>query len=213
MFGNQRTISKLKDARRLVIGKAVQAKKERNYKEKIRWELRREYIKKQIDEIEGVNKFSNRVFISYSKSSGEIQYQLVKKMLEKNEFEVTTGFDPIEKDEGIILKRVIKQLKSSSFYIGILTREEEVIAKNKSKWIPSVWVIEEKGMALALQLPFALLIDERIDKKYWIKTTPDKLHYLFNESSFCSIAKLAVKHIIDRFEEIYIKGISYDLSV
>lgn len=206
MSENRKTISQLKDAKRIVVGYATTAVNDLDYKAKIRWDLRRAYIDEKIAELSGFGKFPQRVFISYSQQTGVYQYNFIKQLLMEKKFDIVDGFMRHEGDDGYVLKRVTLQLSSCSIYVCILTCEEEVETKAGKKFIPSVWTIEEKGMALGLQKPFVLLADERIDKKYWIKTTPDKLHFIFNSDNFHEKAKQAVAQIIDRWNELSIRA-------
>lgn len=52
------------------------------------------------------------------------------------------------------------------------------------KYMPSIWVIEEKAMALAMSKRFRLLIDVDVHEEAWKAVNAETVHYLFNEKSF-----------------------------
>ena len=172
--------------------------------EKIKWERRRAILEDELGNIEMLEEgkyLPKRVFISYSKSSGQRYFSDLRDLLTGAGFEVVTGFDDSVGAEGNILKMVLKQLARSTFYIGILTKEMAVRDGKKSRWSPSVWILEEKGMSLALEKPLMLMVDKEIHSDYWLKTTPANGHVFFDEESFDQKAK----EVVDRAEMRYME--------
>jgi hypothetical protein len=196
----------LKDARNDVKDRAARAT---DLHDKIKWERRRAILEEEISTVQMLEEgkyLPKRVFISFSKSSGQRYFSDLENLLAEARFEVVTGFHDTMGTEGNILKTVLKQLARSTFYIGILTKEMEVREGRKSRWAPSVWISEEKGMALALEKPFLLLVDEEIHSDYWLKTTPANGHIFFNRESFEGRAKEAVERAEMRYMEYLLRA-------
>lgn len=142
------------------------------------------------------------IFVSYSKKSGEEYFQYVKKRLEKIGFSVTTGFEHHADDRGNVLKRVLGQLKRSSVYLGVLTKDLQVTVPEGIRWAPGVWTVEEKGMALAMNKPFVLMVQDGIHKDYWQKTAGERVHHMFNSTNYLTIAEGVVEDVSDRYTEL-----------
>jgi hypothetical protein len=209
------TIKLLKDAKSKVITNATIAKTHNDMSGKIKWESRRIYIEKQLAKFEGLRNntmIPKTVFISYSKKSGIKYFSLVKKLLEEKGFEVMDGFrKPGERNESNVLKRVIQRIKNSSVYLGILTKDIKSIdpVTKTNMWSPSVWTMEEKGMAIGLEKPFVLAIHNQIHESYWSKTSGSKQHIIFNSQTdfMSSEAFNIVDEVIDQFEEVSLRFI------
>ena len=203
--------SLLKAEQEQCIDEALAADHSNDINGKITWQIKRSYLNSYLIDFRSrrTEKIPGKtVFISYSSNTGEIFFKYIRNRLMEEGFEVLTGFDKAEEDQDNVLKRVLTQLKRSSIYFGLLTKEMEVIIdKNKSLWSPSVWVMEEKGMALALGKPFVLMVEHGIHGDFWQKTAPLKVHYLFNQASFFDNAQIAIEAIKNRYEEVAIAAL------
>jgi predicted nucleotide-binding protein len=196
----------LKDAWRKVKDRAALAT---DIDDKISWEQRRALLDDEIRSIQMLEEGTDlprTVFISYSTTSGNMYFSRLKQLLTEAKFDVVTGFDDIQGSEGNILKTVLKQLARSTFYIGILTKEIKVDQGRNARWSPGVWIMEEKGMALALGKPFLLMVHKEIHDDFWKKTTPMNLHISFDESDFESKAQEALNRVEGRYAEDLIRS-------
>ena len=204
--GDKSIIAALKDAKRKAVVKAMQANSGKDVTAKLAWEQRRRYIDSVLDQFQersNATRAGRTVFVSYSTNTGKLYFDSLKERLAKNDFEVHTGFArPPDRDDGSVLGRVLAQLRRCSLYCAILTKELEVDDKGTKRWAPSVWTIEEKGMALALGKPFVLLIDEGIHDNFWLKTVPHKLHFRFNSENYQERFDEAVLALMDRYTEL-----------
>ena len=170
---NQHLLKKLKEALQKSIEIASDAK-DTDMAKWARWELRKEYIKSEIinySKLAYGSSIPKRVFISYTKNNGQEYYNLLKEKLEKEGFTVTDGFQSSTKSAGIVIRSILDQMKSATVYVGIYTKENKIHVKDKEFWTPSVWTIEEKGMALGLNLPVMLIMEEGIHEDFFSKTT------------------------------------------
>lgn len=199
------TITLLKAAERKAIKKAIEARDQRQFSEKAKWEERAHYIKRQLIYFNNVSKRGSTVppvvFVSYSKQTATTYFQYIKKLLEDQNFEVTTGFKKAQEDDGNVLKRVMTQLNNATLFLGILTKEYKIITNEGPKWGPSVWTVEEKGMALALKRPLTLLIEKGVHEDFWKKTSPHKIYISFTQDNFFERAAEVVETVVDRYNE------------
>lgn len=197
------TIKMLKDARNRMISRAAAADRMRKPDEKKNWELRKRVLDAELAKFEKLESDfpPKRVFVSYSMKSGRSYFEILKKLLREAHFDVTDGFREAQGTEGNVLKIVLKQLKESTVYVAILSKEFQIKSGKQTQWAPGVWLSEEKGMALALEMPFSFLVHEDIRQEYFLKTTPEKRHILFNDANFAEKAQEAVVQVSDRYEE------------
>jgi len=140
-----------------------------------RWELRKEYLAKRLNYLSKIAKLGSsipkRVFISYTKGNGDEYQKILKTELLRREFTVTDGFRFSKETGGVVLRSVLSQMKTASIYIGIYTKENQIDIEGSSYWMPSVWTIEEKGMALGLNMPVLLILEEGIHSSFFSDTT------------------------------------------
>jgi hypothetical protein len=195
----------LRSARSTAIDEAASAKTRQDYQDKVSWESRRAFLDQLSAEFASLGEDASDkvVFVSYSVTSGTERFTRIEPLLKERGFEVTTGFRPHTGDNDNVLKRVQSQLKRSTVYFGLLTKELEVRVPNSSEWrfSPSVWTMEEKGMALALQKPFVLLVEAGIHEDFWKKTAPERVHHIFTAETFMEQAKAAADAAEERFLE------------
>lgn len=185
---------------------AAQADLEGKQNEKIDAEMRMEYLsllaRRFHDNIRRVKK--PEVFISYSKKTGQYLFEKAKAVSEEYGFSVNTGFDRPENDS--VLKGVLELIEKSAVFLSIMTPENSFSpgekGHDKGATAPSIWLIEEKGMALALQKPVRLLIQEDVDAEFWKRTTPDKLHSIFSVVDFDNKLEEAMSALSRRYFEI-----------
>lgn len=149
------------------------------------------------------------VFVSYSLQLGTPYFEVLKGLLEAAGFEVVTGFQKADGDKGFVLARVLLQLKRSTIYVGLLTKEMPVLGpKGEEHWSPSVWTMEEKGMALVLGKPFILLVEEGIHDDYWKKTAGERVQFKFSKRNAKKMIREVVDAVKDRYREL--EGEFYD---
>jgi hypothetical protein len=140
------------------------------------------------------------VFISYSKS-GSGYFSKAKKLCEERGYTVNTGFDDQSAD--YVLKVIKNKIKESTMFLSIMTPEHKFDpALGTEIYAPSVWLPEEKGMALVLEKPFRLLVHSKIKSEFWKQTTPSQLHTIFNDAEFPEKLDEAVSALDRRYQEI-----------
>jgi hypothetical protein len=200
----------LREARIRVIRRAAKAERSKNQLEKVSWELRRAILDEELNRFQMSQEgqlLPKRVFVSYSQTSGTKYFGQLQRLLKVANFEVIDGFREVRGTDGNILRNVLHQLRRSTFYMAILSKEIPVRHGRGVRWAPGVWLSEEKGMALALERPFVLLIHEEIYEDFWKKTTPEKAHIFFNDKNFGKQAKDAVERANNRYDEYIIKSL------
>jgi hypothetical protein len=143
-----------------------------------------------------------RLFISYSKRSGEMYFQQACERASALGFEVLDGFKPTEAVN--VLKAVRGAILQSSLFLAILTPELRIDDRRSEErsgsFAPSVWVVEEKGMALGFGKPFRMLVHRHVHEDFWLRTTPEHLHHIFDDDrSFGlrldeALGALAIRH-------------------
>ncbi len=149
------------------------------------------------------------VFISYSKRSCGLYFENAKEISEKFGFQVFTGFDCPQEDN--VLTEVIRSINKASVFLSILTPDYEtksVDGNNEMKTAPSVWLIEEKGMALALGKPFRLLVHKSVHDDFWLRTTPGVLHTRFSDENFKEKTEEVIKALLNRYDELLLKELN-----
>lgn len=89
----------------------------------------------------------------------------------------------------------------------LLTKEHRLIAKDgETLRVPSVWTMEEKGMALAMGMPFLLLLEEAIHNDFWPKTLLEKVHYSFNDHNYLENSRAVSNEVANRYEELVLQA-------
>lgn len=196
-------IKNLKNALATAIDNSVKAKDANDLELWGKWELRKDYLRSELAKFEKLSHGSSmpkRVFISYAYKTGFDYYQILKKELENRAFLVTDGY----KNGSIILRNVLKELNTSTIYVGILTKQDKVFYSDSESFIPSVWTVEEKGMALGLKLPVVLILEKGIHRDYYAKTTAGFKHCFVNNIDQFRYEKVfdAVETIIDKYTDL-----------
>src|SRR5438045_2799663 len=183
----------LRETRNAVVLEATAAGKLGDLAAKVAWEVKRAFLERLIREFKDSagDSEGQAVFVSYSVDSGAKIFTYMQNAMRRANLEVVTGFQQHAGDNDNVLTRVRSQLSRSDVYLGILTKEVEVrTPDNQIRWAPSVWTMEEKGMALALQKPFVLMVEEGIHEDFWRKTTPGSVHQIFNDETFMEVAEV-----------------------
>jgi hypothetical protein len=150
------------------------------------------------------------VFISYSVNMGSVYLNKIKPIAEEFGFTVLTGFDRPEGDN--VLRTVRNMIEDASVYLGLLTPEYSIkpigrSAAGSARTAPSVWIMEEKGMAIALNKPVRLFIESTVHQDFWKRTTPDKLHNVFTPHDFEEHARIAILSLYRRYEEMLLASL------
>lgn len=204
----------LNEAVKGLIADATEAIKTNDIRAKADAESRIRYLNqlgKELDEV-GSRYPRMSLFVSYSKKTGKEHYEKAKTIALKYKFEVVTGFDL--QTEATVLKAVRTSISNATLFLGIMTPEysiRDIDQDRDNKKAPSIWVIEEKGMALALEKPFQLLVDESVHPDFWKKTTPEKLHSMFSSANFEEKAEEALSALHRRYQELLIKSLEYPM--
>jgi hypothetical protein len=143
------------------------------------------------------------VFVSYS-SSGSAFGKRAVEFCNRLGLVVRTGFDDEVQKKKNVLSAVKDTIDSCALFLGIWTPEYELVDRTGQKYAraaPSVWMLEEKGMAEAFNKPFRLLVEQSIHNDFWLKTTPNKLQHSFDGSNFETQLKLAIEALMRRYNE------------
>jgi hypothetical protein len=186
------------------INEAVSAKDRGDPQAKVAWETRSSFIERLTSEFSELSddESDKIAFVSYSVNSGVQYFKYLEAQMKQRGFEVTTGFNPHPGDNDNILKRIRSQMNRSTVYIGLLTKEMQVRTTGENwLWSPSVWTMEEKGMALALQKPFVLMVEDGIHADFWRKTTPERVHHIFDSANYMEVTRKAVDAAEERYYE------------
>lgn len=192
----------LADTRETLINEAVQAKSRSREFEKQQLTNRRiviDHFIRKFEKFATGRALPKRVFIAHSERNGTEHKMQLAQMLTNEGFDVVTGFDDAPTVQENVLKKVLKHLNSVSVFLGILTPDDLADSANRI-YAPSVWVTEEKGMALALELPYVLVIDDRVGAQYWQKTVPGQEHYIYNSTNKDEIFGKAVRAVVQKWQ-------------
>lgn len=205
-MNSQKTIAALLgEARDRMVDQAARANRTHSASDKAEFERRRLYVSDMLEEFKSLESQVSppkRVFVSFAKSTGMEAFEAVKARLESQGFEVATGFDRTKADRGYILRRVLTQMRRSTIYVGLLTKTLEVTSRDKKKLsAPSVWTVEEKGMALALGKPVVLMVEDGIHEDFWQKVLPHKVHHVFSAVDFQEKMEDLIADVSQRYKD------------
>jgi len=215
---SESTIKLLNKSLQKAIENAAKAKANNEDRKWAIWERKKEYINNQIKYFTRLKNGAEppkRVFISYTKAKGSEYHQLLKEKLEAEGFTVTDGFNHDPSSRGNVLRNILNQLENSSLYVGIFTKESEIKINGKEFWAPSVWTIEEKGMALGLRKPVLLLVENLIHDDFYRKTTGAFHAFKFNnyEHFKGEIIENVLLHLSIRYHDLIKKSVDINLDV
>jgi hypothetical protein len=154
------------------------------------------------------------VFLSFSDNSGANLGKRAITVCQDRGILVKTGFDNEVQAKLNVLSAVKEAINSCTLFLGIWTAEYDLVDRggDRRRAAPSVWMLEEKGMAQAFNKPFRLLVEDSIHNDFWLKTTPGKLQHRFDKSNFESQLRLAVEALIRRYHERHVVTSLIDLD-
>jgi hypothetical protein len=163
-------------------------------------------LKKRVDSASALQS-PPRLFVSFSKQHGSVYYEKVKKHAAALDLEINDGFQ--RTDDPNVLTAVRAAITESTLFLAILTPELAIGGGRKTTYAPSVWVMEEKGMALALKKPVRLLVHENVHRDFWLRTTPSSLHHVFKKSDFDVHCRSALQALRKRYDEIQLAQVGF----
>lgn len=148
------------------------------------------------------------LFISYSRSSRDTAshyYARAESAAKSLGFEVHSGFRRTLDTN--VLRAVRSAISDASTFLAIMTPEIR-IAGEPETYAPSVWVVEEKGMALGLNKPFRMLVHRSVHQDFWMRTTPGSLHHVFDHESFDRDLENALEALLRRHHELQLASVA-----
>lgn len=144
-------------------------------------------LRKQLEKLEARGRLSEKtLFLSYSTSIEENHLSYIKNRASFHDFHIKDAYADYNSDPKIIAN-VRQGIEECFFFLGVLTPRKDLrIIENNGdiKYMPSIWLIEEKGMALAMAKRFRLLIDKNVHEAAWRSVNAETLHYFFDETNF-----------------------------
>jgi hypothetical protein len=201
-------VTRLKAVRSRLVQRIVQPGAFLQEDERSDFRARILFLEEQIRDLrQGENK-DKTLFISHSEDLLYSNLTYVRTVAEREfAFYVRTGFD--YSNIGNILKRVRTGIDETACFLSIMTPRYQVIDQTSTirtpVYAPSTWVIEEKGMALALGKPFHLLISRQIHSDFWQKTSPDLKHTVFDDADFEQRSGEALDALNERYTEMVLE--------
>jgi hypothetical protein len=94
------------------------------------------------------------VFLSYRFAEEELVKGLVR-LLEKNGFKIITG----NSSNTYVGQWIVQKIRQARYFLSLMTRAD---AKADGTFTTSPWLLEEKGVALALGKPLVLMVEEGV---------------------------------------------------
>jgi hypothetical protein len=127
----------------------------------------------------------NTVFLSHR--FADIEYVSgITELLEKNGFTVITGSDA----NTYVSKAIIERIQSCEYFLCLLTKKDE---KMDGTFTTSPWILEEKGVALTLQKPLVLMVEEGVSDIGGLQGDWQRIH--FTPKGFLKAALKAVEQL------------------
>jgi hypothetical protein len=207
-------LGELRQQRSRLIQEAMEAAESGNLQRKWDKQMRIRFLTKlrQLAEERKVPIDKPSVFISYSKNTGQTYFEVAAK-LGREEFgvDIVTGFD--SQTGEFVLTEVLKAISKSLLFLSIMTPEYRIetgISGGKSFMAPSVWLMEEKGMALAMHKPFRLLVETTVHPDFWLRTAPNNLHTVFDGSNFVERAGAAFQALMMRYDDMLVRSVTLE---
>lgn len=127
----------------------------------------------------------NTVFLSYRFSETEYADGLVP-FLEERGFKVITG----KRSNTFISRAIIDRIRDCEYFLCLMTRDKE---KSDGTFTTSPWLLEEKGVALALGKPLVLMVEEGVDDFGGLQGDWQRIH--FGPKGFLKAASDAAKQL------------------
>ena len=168
-------------------------------------------LKKQLKKIESNLAPRKTMFLSFASTANKRYIAYIRKKAKDYSFEVKDAYEDYDGNERII-SNVIQGISECFFFLGVMTPRPDfkIVTDNGSdeKFFPSIWVIEEKAIALALKKRFRLLVDNDIHQDAWLTVDAGRLGHRFTESNFERRAD-RVLSVLDREYKEYIEKIKF----
>lgn len=142
---------------------------------------------------EGDSKAKSKIFISYSFKMKDL-LDITEKIIQQDKnFELITGKNPFDEKGSPFRDVIINKIKSCDGFLGIWTQ------KNREKFSP--WMLWELGVAQAFNLPFRLLIHDKVDSFFYQTVNPEIHHLTFNDYNFETEARKTIEILVTQIKE------------
>ena len=207
MIKDDSIFKQLERARQATIKEASSATKQKRYSDKTKWEVKRDFLTDLINEFKKFDDShiqTDTVFISFSHDKLPY-FDLLKDKLKEQGIIAINGFEDSQDNRDTVTKNVLSQIKSSSMYVGIMSKELTITNCDDEGncYMPSIWTMEEKGMAFGLKKPFLLVIEKGVHKDFWRKTAPMERHIFFDGyEGYKSMLDQITDKIIDKISRL-----------
>lgn len=127
----------------------------------------------------------NTVFLSYRFTETEYEAGLIP-FLEERGFKVVTG----KRSNTFISRAIIDRIRDCEYFLCLMTRDKE---KSDGAFTTSPWLLEEKGVALALGKPLVLMVEEGVDDFGGLQGDWQRIH--FGPKGFLKAAREAAQQL------------------
>lgn len=127
------------------------------------------------------------VFVSY-RFEEQAYFKGIAKLLEQRGLQVVTGQRAHQSISAVIIDRIRK----SELFLSIMTRHNRL---ESGRYTTSAWLIEEKGVALALGKRIVLMVEEGVDEQEIGGLQGDWQRIHFEPKEFLSAALDAVEQL------------------
>lgn len=111
----------------------------------------------------------NTVFLSYRFSETDYADGLIP-LLEQQGFKVVTG----KRSNTYISRSIIDRIRDCEYFLCLMTRNKE---KTDGTFTTSPWLLEEKGVALALGKQIVLMVEEGVDDFGGLQGDWQRIHF------------------------------------
>ena len=111
----------------------------------------------------------NTVFLSYRFSETEYVEGLIP-LLEERGFRVITG----KRSNTYISRAIIDRIRDCEYFLCLMTRDKE---KTDGTFTTGPWLLEEKGVALALGKQLVLMVEEGVDDFGGLQGDWQRIHF------------------------------------
>jgi hypothetical protein len=128
---------------------------------------------------------SRSVFLSHRFAEEEYVKGLVR-LLEESGFTIITG----KSSNTYVSRSVIDRIRQARFFVCLMTRAD---AKADGTFTTSPWLLEEKGVALTLEKPLVLMIEEGVSDFGGLQGDWQRIH--FGSKGFLTAALEAVAQL------------------
>jgi hypothetical protein len=128
---------------------------------------------------------SNTVFLSHRFAETEYVSGLTR-LLKENGFTAVTGSNV----NTYVSKAIVERIRSCEYFLCLFTRKDE---KLDGTFTTSPWLLEEKGVAIALQKPLVLMVEEGVSDIGGLQGDWQRIH--FTPKGFLEAALAAVEQL------------------